>query len=91
MSAPALESEIGSQPDCWAAAALADRYRGVLPPPGERVAVIGCGTSRYIAGGYTWLRESRGQGVTDAWPASQAPLTWAWTRASHATSSGQQS
>jgi fructoselysine-6-P-deglycase FrlB-like protein len=76
MSAPVLESEIGSQPDCWAAAAaLADRYRDVLPAPGERVAVIGCGTSRYIAGGYAWLRESGGQGVTDAWPASQAPLT----------------
>ena len=70
-----LESEVRSQPICWAQAAeLADRYRDRLPRSGERVAVIGCGTSLYIARAYAYLRESAGRGVTDAWPASEARL-----------------
>jgi fructoselysine-6-P-deglycase FrlB-like protein len=70
-----LESEIRSQPDSWLAAAdLAGRYRDILPAAGERVAVIGCGTSLYIARGYAYLRESGGLGITDAWPASEARL-----------------
>jgi fructoselysine-6-P-deglycase FrlB-like protein len=89
MSAHALESEIRSQPDCWAAAAaLSSRYRDVLPAPGERVAVIGCGTSLFIARGYARLRESLGQGVTDAWPASEAPLGRAYDRVLAITRSG---
>jgi malate/lactate dehydrogenase len=31
-----------------------------LPAPGERVGVIGCGTSLYIARAYTFLRENLG-------------------------------
>lgn len=70
-----LTTEIYSQPDCWSAVtAAAPRYASLLPRPGERVAVIGCGTSLYIARAYAWLRESRGDGVTDAWPASEARL-----------------
>lgn len=76
-----LESEIWSQPGCWASAAeLAGRHDGVLPRPGERVAVVGCGTSLHIARAYAWLRESGGQGVTDAWPASEARLDRGYDR-----------
>ncbi|HEY1624116.1 MAG TPA: sugar isomerase [Streptosporangiaceae bacterium] len=84
-----LESEIRSQPGCWqTAAAGAGRHRGKLPRPGERVAVIGCGTSLYIARAYSWLRENRGLGVTDAWPASEARLGRGYDRLVAITRSG---
>lgn len=84
-----LESEIRSQPDCWKiAAGLADRYRDILPAAGERVAVIGCGTSLFIARAYSHLRESRGLGVTDAWPASAARLGRGYDRLVAITRSG---
>ncbi|GAA0372820.1 sugar isomerase [Actinoallomurus spadix] len=68
-------AEIESQPSCWRRAAdrLAD-LRGALPRDGERVAVFGCGTSLYMARAYAALRESRGLGVTDAFPASELPF-----------------
>jgi fructoselysine-6-P-deglycase FrlB-like protein len=70
-----LRAEIYSQPDCWSTAAeLAPRFAGSLPAPEERVGVIGCGTSLYIARAYAFLREAAGQGLTDAWPASEARL-----------------
>lgn len=70
--------EIATQPDCWRqAVALAGRpdgpVRASLPRPGERVAVVGCGTSWFIAQAYTALRESGGHGETDAFPASEMP------------------
>jgi len=84
-----LESEIRSQPDCWeTAVTLASRYRDILPAAGERVAVIGCGTSLYIARGYAYLRESQGLGVTDAWPASEARLGRGYDRLVAITRSG---
>jgi fructoselysine-6-P-deglycase FrlB-like protein len=52
------------------------------------VAVIGCGTSLYIARGYAWLRESRGDGITDAWPASEARLGRGYDRILAITRSG---
>jgi glutamine---fructose-6-phosphate transaminase (isomerizing) len=66
-------AEIASQPDCWIRAQ--DQALSVtgLPEPGERVLVLGCGTSYYVAGAYAWLREQRGQGVTDAIIASELP------------------
>ncbi|GAB3965005.1 SIS domain-containing protein [Actinoallomurus acanthiterrae] len=68
-------AEIESQPSCWRRAA--DRLgeaRGALPRDGERVAVFGCGTSLYMARAYAALRESRGLGLTDAFPASELPF-----------------
>ena len=44
-----------------------------LPAPGERVAVIGCGTSWFIAQSYAAAREESGQGETDAFTASEMP------------------
>jgi fructoselysine-6-P-deglycase FrlB-like protein len=68
------EAEIASQPACWRrAGALAADAAGLLPPSGERVAVVGCGTSWFIAQSYAAARESAGHGVTDAFAASEMP------------------
>ncbi|GAA3354906.1 hypothetical protein GCM10017744_015340 [Streptomyces antimycoticus] len=79
------EAEIASQPDCWRRAiALARDPEGpvpvALPRPGERVAVIGCGTSWFIAQSYAALREAVGQGETDAFAASEMPVGRAYDR-----------
>jgi glucosamine--fructose-6-phosphate aminotransferase (isomerizing) len=63
--------EIASQPDCWAQAHR--QSTAGLPGPGERVLVLGCGTSYYVAAAYAWFREQAGQGVTDALIASELP------------------
>ena len=69
-----LSEEIAAQPGCWRRAGeLAGSVAGVLPRSGERVAVIGCGTSYYIGRAYAALRERAGFGETDAWPASEFP------------------
>jgi fructoselysine-6-P-deglycase FrlB-like protein len=71
---PFLHSEIVSQPDCWRRAVeVAARSKGLLPSDGERVAVVGCGTSWFMAQAYASLRESTGQGETDAFAASELP------------------
>ncbi|MDR1118104.1 MAG: hypothetical protein LBL01_02245 [Bifidobacteriaceae bacterium] len=70
----AVTKEIESQPDCWARAAdVARRARDVLPAPGGDVAVIGCGTSWFVAMAYAALREEAGLGRTDAFTASEFP------------------
>lgn len=87
-----LRDEIYSQPDCWSRAAslAADgpRCSSRLPAPGERVGVIGCGTSLFIARAYAFLREHAGQGITDAWPASEARLNRGYDRVVAITRSG---
>jgi fructoselysine-6-P-deglycase FrlB-like protein len=66
--------EVASQPESWRrAAALAPRVAPALPAPGERVAVVGCGTSLYVARAFAALREAGGLGETDAFPASEFP------------------
>ena len=68
-----VEDEIASQPDCWAAVVdEAPSFEAILPQPGERVAVVGCGTSWYMAQCYAAMRESAGLGHTDAFAASEA-------------------
>ncbi|MGW7258344.1 SIS domain-containing protein [Streptomyces sp. NPDC054834] len=70
-----VEDELNSQPECWIRAAEeAARYGGVLPAPGERVAIVGCGTSYFMAQAAAALREGTGAGETDAFPASEFPL-----------------
>lgn len=74
MSATHVESEIASQPDTWArAAALAPSVDELLPRTGERVAVVGCGTSWFIAMAYAVRREQAGHGETDAFAGSEFP------------------
>ena len=73
--AGSIDAEVASQPACWLrAAGLAASLTGVLPAPGERVAVTGCGTSWFIAQPYAALREATGQGETDAFAASEMPV-----------------
>jgi fructoselysine-6-P-deglycase FrlB-like protein len=68
------EQEIASQPACWRRAAqLALDVAGSLPAPGERIAVVGCGTSWFIAQSYAAAREEAGHGETDAFAASEMP------------------
>lgn len=70
-----VRAEIASQPACWVrAAGLLDDARRALPAPGERVAVVGCGTSWFVAMSYATLRERAGLGETDAFAASEAPV-----------------
>lgn len=84
-----LEAEIATQPQDWLAAGeTAREHAAVLPTPGERVAVIGCGTSLYMAQAYAALREAAGQGVTDAWPASEHRLGRTYDRVLAITRSG---
>ncbi|MFG2501058.1 SIS domain-containing protein [Streptomyces sp. NPDC048441] len=66
--------EIASQPDSWSRAAESvGLFSDVLPRRGERVAVIGCGTSWFMAMAYAELRERGGHGETDAFAASEFP------------------
>jgi fructoselysine-6-P-deglycase FrlB-like protein len=84
-----LRDEIASQPDCWRQVHdLMGAVTGALPRPGERVAVIGCGTSYFMGQAYAALRERGGQGLTDAWPASEFPAHRAYDRVLALTRSG---
>jgi fructoselysine-6-P-deglycase FrlB-like protein len=66
--------EIRSQPRAWARALdQLSTAAAALPERGERVAVIGCGTSWFMAESYAHLREQRGAGETDSFAASQFP------------------
>jgi fructoselysine-6-P-deglycase FrlB-like protein len=69
-----ISDEIARQPQAWRKAAEVGRNCADLPRPGERVAVVGCGTSLYMAQAYAALREQKGQGETDAFPASEYPF-----------------
>lgn len=81
-----LRDEIASQPDTWARA-LEMSVSG-LPEPGERVAVVGCGTSYFMAQAYADLREKAGLGETDAFPASEFPFGRRYDRVVALTRSG---
>ncbi|WP_150307545.1 SIS domain-containing protein [Planctomonas psychrotolerans] len=71
-----VDTEIASQPETWRrAAALLPDVASRLPQAGERVAVVGCGTSWFIAMSYAVLREQAGHGVTDAFAGSEFPRT----------------
>src|SRR5690349_12985885 len=61
---------------------------GKLPQPGERVAVVGCGTSWFMAMAYASLREAAGQGETDAFAASEFPRGRHYDRVVAITRSG---
>ncbi|MFF5449353.1 SIS domain-containing protein [Streptomyces sp. NPDC012888] len=81
--------ELSTQPDCWERAAeLAPARREALPRPGERVAVVGCGTSYYMAQAAAALREAAGHGETDAFPASEFPAHRRYDRVVALTRSG---
>jgi fructoselysine-6-P-deglycase FrlB-like protein len=69
-----VADEIQTQPDLWRrAGALAADAALLLPARGERVCVVGCGTSLYMAQAWAALREAAGHGETDAFAASELP------------------
>lgn len=75
------QQEIASQPAMWRRAIeLLPDVTARLPTDGERVAVIGCGTSWFIAQAVAGARESRGRGETDAFTASEMPTGRAYDR-----------
>ena len=70
----ALKQEVGSQPQLWrTAAAMAAEAREVLPAAGARIAVVGCGTSWFMAQSAAALREAGGLGETDAFTPTEMP------------------
>jgi fructoselysine-6-P-deglycase FrlB-like protein len=83
------EAEIAAQPECWRrAVSLLPEVAELLPAPGERVAVVGCGTSWFIAQSYSAAREAAGHGETDAFAASEMPLGRRYDRVVTLTRSG---
>ena len=76
-----LAREIATQPDDWARViGRLDTVAEHLPRPGERVATIGCGTSWFMGQAYAGRREDLGQGVTDAFAASEHHLARGYNR-----------
>jgi fructoselysine-6-P-deglycase FrlB-like protein len=72
-----VSTEIADQPSAWARAAelgLTESVRDALPEHGQRVAIIGCGTSFFMAQSFAHVRDQSGHGETDAFPASEFPI-----------------
>lgn len=66
------EIELASQPEIWAqVAAFAPSALSKLPAKGEKVAVVGCGSSWFMAMSYASLREAAGHGLSDAYAGSE--------------------
>lgn len=65
--------EVASQPHVWRQAQKLASEASGLPADGERVAVVGCGTSWFMAQSYASMRELAGKGVTDAFTATEFP------------------
>lgn len=84
-----VEDELASQPECWIRAAdeVAEHTRA-LPAAGERVAIVGCGTSYFMAQAVAALREGSGKGETDAFAASEFPYGRPYDRVVALTRSG---
>lgn len=81
MSKTFIAAELASQPVMWRTAAkLQPTFVDMLPQNGERVAVVGCGTSWFIAMSYAVLREQAGFGVTDAFAGSEYPIDRTYDR-----------
>lgn len=68
-----MRRELLSQPEIWPRASEQARSEDLLPAVGSRIAVIGCGTSWFMAHAYAIAREQGGAGITDAFAASEAP------------------
>ncbi|MCQ9131344.1 SIS domain-containing protein [Streptomyces hilarionis] len=84
-----VEDELTDQPACWSrTAAEAGACTEELPKPGERVALVGCGTSFFMARAAAALREGAGHGETDAFAASEFPHGRRYDRVVALTRSG---
>lgn len=66
-------AEIDSQPDTWERAlALGSEHAAALTRPGQRVLILGCGTSAFVAQAVATLREAARLGTTD-WAYASEP------------------
>ncbi|HEY5785043.1 MAG TPA: sugar isomerase [Microlunatus sp.] len=84
-----VEAEIASQPECWRQAVdVARDLSGALGVPGERIALVGCGTSWFVGQVAASWRESAGLGETDAFTASEVPFGRRYDRIIALTRSG---
>lgn len=68
----AVTREILSQPAVWSQASLLAADAD-LPHAGQSVAIIGCGTSLFVAQAAAAWREAGGHGLTDAFTPSEMP------------------
>lgn len=68
-----IDQEIASQPGVWEEAAAYGASLEQYLPDGGRLAIIGCGTSFFMAQAVAVLREDAGRGETDAFAASEVP------------------
>lgn len=68
-------AELNTQPQMWEQAlSLPAEVMALLPQTGEKVLVVGCGTSYYIGDSYAYLRNDAGLGRTRA--AIPTELNW---------------
>ena len=75
------DREIASQPQIWAQVAeFAPSVLDLLPKKGERVAVVGCGSSWFMSMCYAALREAAGHGETDVYAGSEMNYTRRYDR-----------
>ncbi len=75
-----VEEEIRDQPRAWSLAVELAGGAGEVLPEGERIAVIGCGSSWHAAKAVATLRELGGVGETDAFAASESRLERGYDR-----------
>ncbi len=81
--------EIASQPEIWRkTAAFAPSVAHLLPKPGERIAVVGCGSSWFMSQAYASLREAAGQGESHYFTASEYIYSRSYDRVVAITRSG---
>lgn len=83
------DREIASQPEIWRQTAkFAPSVAHLLPKKGEKVAVVGCGSSWFMSQCYATLRETNGQGESHSFAASEFIYTRAYDRLVAITRSG---
>ncbi len=83
------DREIASQPEIWRKTAdFAPTVSHLLPHPGERIAVVGCGSSWFMSQAYATLREAAGQGESHYFTASEFIYTRNYDRVVAITRSG---
>ncbi|EKU48261.1 SIS domain-containing protein [Brevibacterium casei] len=75
-----MAEELRSQPETWERTLSLSVPETAVPADGERVAVIGCGSSWFASQIYANLRETAGQGETDAFTASEYPFDRSYDR-----------
>ena len=75
-----MAEELRSQPETWERTLSLSVPEAAVPADGERIAVIGCGSSWFASQIYANLREVAGKGETDAFTASEYPFDRSYDR-----------